>query len=82
MSRWSEAEGARWVTRWRLGFLASMNTTWEWDGLTWIETTPAASPPKGSHMAMAHDSKRSRTVMFGGCDSSGPWADTWVYVGP
>ena len=40
--------------------------TWEWDGSTWVERTPATSPPARSGHAMAYDSQRGRVVLFGG----------------
>ena len=29
--------------------------TWEWDGVTWIQRSPATSPPMRAHAAMAFD---------------------------
>jgi len=57
--------------------------TWEWDGNTWVERTPIASPPARVNHAMAYDSARGRVVLFGGCsESSCPAAaDTWEWDG-
>ena len=60
------------------GYLAD---TWEFDGTTWIERTPAAQPsPRRGH-AMAYDSARGRTVLFGGLGTSTYLADTWEWDG-
>jgi hypothetical protein len=57
----------------RILFLAADNhRTWEWDGTTWTERTPPASPPGGT---MAYDSVRQRAVLFGGA------AETWEWDG-
>jgi len=57
--------------------------TWEWDGTSWIERTPATSPtPRFGH-AMAYDAARGRVVLFGGYDfiSGQVLADTWEWDG-
>jgi hypothetical protein len=45
--------------------------TWAWDGSSWTERTPTTSPPPREGHAMAYDSARSLSVLFGGAD--GPW---------
>jgi cysteine-rich repeat protein len=45
---------------------SSLGDTWEWDGVTWEERTPAASPPPRDGAAMDWDAARRRIVMFGG----------------
>ena len=55
--------------------------TWEWDGATWIERTPAsAAPPSARMHAMAYDSARRRVVLFGGY-ASAALGDTWEWDG-
>lgn len=54
--------------------------TWEWDGTTWSELTPAASPPGRILLGMAYDSARGRVVLFGGTTGD-LLADTWEYDG-
>lgn len=58
--------------------------TWFWDGAagSWTPVTPATSPgPRQGH-AMAYDSARRKTVLFGGVGSSGTeLADTWEFDG-
>jgi hypothetical protein len=56
--------------------------TWEWDGRRWINVTPAAGPsptPRSWH-AMAFDSARGRTVLFGGYNGL-QLGDTWEWDG-
>src|SRR5207249_3318430 len=57
--------------------------TWEWDGSTWVQKTPATSPPARESHAMAYDSARGRVVLFGGIDSSRSLllGDTWEWDG-
>lgn len=56
--------------------------TWEWDGSTWVETTPAMSPPpRGVHHNMAFDPSSGSLVLFGGgIQPSLPTLnDAWAY---
>jgi hypothetical protein len=57
--------------------------TWEWNGATWVDRTPATSPPPRSYHALAYDSSRERLVLFGGVRSYVPdsLADTWEWNG-
>jgi len=57
--------------------------TWEWDGTSWIERSPAASPPPRFGHAMAYDAARGRVVLFGGYDFITGLAldDTWEWDG-
>jgi hypothetical protein len=55
--------------------------TWEWDGSDWLQRSPLLAPsPRWGH-AMAHDSRRGRTVLFGGGDQSATVDDTWEWDG-
>ena len=60
--------------------------TWEFDGTTWEKRDLAGPPARQAH-AMVHDSKRGRTVVFGGMGSAEPGrpgpslGDTWEYDG-
>ncbi len=42
------------------------NDTWEWNGATWTQLSPAVNPIARGGVQMAYDSKRSETVIFGG----------------
>ncbi|MBN2361693.1 MAG: hypothetical protein JXR83_19730 [Deltaproteobacteria bacterium] len=61
-----------------------LQDTWEWDGQSWLDRTPAAgSPPARAYVAMAYDSSRGRVVMFGG-EAAAPifeHQDTWEWDG-
>lgn len=73
------------------------NMTWEWDGITWVNRTPAIitarnNPSRRVFTAMAYDEARQRTVLFGGlvfgpdgAYSNETWewdGGTWVYRTP
>jgi hypothetical protein len=61
-----------------------LEDTWEWDGSSWQERTPASGEPnpdrRASH-AMAYDRARQRVVLFGGVNDAQPLADTWEWDG-
>jgi len=54
---------------------------WELIGSTWAERTPAFSPARRSGTTMAYDTKRKRTVLFGGISSIGCGEGTAGYCG-
>jgi alpha-tubulin suppressor-like RCC1 family protein len=58
--------------------------TWEWDGTTWLDKTPADpndSPHRRCWHAMAYDSARHVTVLSGGFGAKGGTNDTWEWDG-
>ncbi|MCI0540026.1 MAG: hypothetical protein L0Z50_32875 [Verrucomicrobiales bacterium] len=60
--------------------------TWEWDGNIWTvhdsRTTASPAPPSRFDAAMAYDSARRVTVVFGGRSyQSGIANDTWTWDG-
>jgi hypothetical protein len=57
--------------------------TWEWSGTAWSLVLPALSPPGLIGHAMAYDSSRGRTVLFGGQASQAAprTSDTWEWDG-
>ena len=61
----------------------SLGDTWSWDGATWTQRTPAASPPARYGHAMAYDAVRQRVVLFGGADTGDGrrLSDTWEWDG-
>ena len=60
----------------------SLNDTWEYDGVTWTQISPASSPGIRSGHKMVYDSVRGKVVLFGGCcDATGFPNDTWEYDG-
>jgi hypothetical protein len=59
-----------------------MRDTWEWDGSTWTNVSPALSPPGLSGASMAFDSRRGVSVLFGGSTNPGAnSSDTWEWDG-
>jgi N-acetylneuraminic acid mutarotase len=64
--------------------LDTLGDTWLWNGSTWTEEFPAASPPPRVVAAVAYDAAAGNVVLFGGAsnDSNGsPLGDTWVWNG-
>ena len=58
------------------------NQTWEYDGSTWANVTPASGSPDPTQEArMAYDAFRQRMILFGGQTGSGYNADTWEWNG-
>jgi hypothetical protein len=56
--------------------------TWEWDGTSWMMQYPSTAPTPVQGYAMAYDSQRGRTVVFGGQDNGGHRiAETWEWDG-
>ena len=55
------------------------NDTWTWDGQAWTQVADTGPTPRRLH-AMAFDSARQRTVLFGG-DVGGITNDTWEWDG-
>jgi len=58
--------------------------TWEWDGEAWTQVADSGPLPRAFH-AMTYDSKRLRTLLFGGVtERQGEFvnfADTWIWDG-
>jgi len=65
-------------------FANLLNDTWEYDGLTWTQITTSNAPSSRFGHAMAFDSARQVTTLFGGSTSVQVGAtlnDTWEYDG-
>ncbi|MBL8803204.1 MAG: protein kinase [Planctomycetes bacterium] len=62
---------------------ANYSDTWEWNGVNWLQRTPANVPPARLQAAMDFDSVRGVVVMFGGAPYSPnvPRNDTWEWDG-
>jgi hypothetical protein len=56
------------------------NEMWQWDGTKWTQLSIATPPARASH-AMAYDSGRGVTVLFGGGASDARLNDTWEWDG-
>ncbi len=59
-----------------------LDATTEWDGTSWVVSSPVVRPPARIATAMAFDAARAESVLFGG--TSGPvtlLGDTWTWNG-
>ena len=57
-----------------------LGDTWTWDGEAWTQVADTGPEARSGH-AMAYDSARQRTVLFGGRAGAGPLGDTWEWDG-
>lgn len=57
--------------------------TWEWNGSTWTQRSPATVPPARWNSYLVSDWARGNVVMFGGGVGATPqyFADTWIWDG-
>jgi hypothetical protein len=61
-----------------------LNDTWEYNGSTWTQRSPAVSPPARDSHAMVYDPLRHVIVLFGGYSGNPSnlyLNDTWEYNG-
>jgi len=63
------------------GSNSQFNDTWIFNGTTWAQQTPTASPSVRSNAAMTYDSHGGLYVMFGGENEYNYLPETWVYNG-
>ncbi|MCA9677432.1 MAG: hypothetical protein KC464_20580, partial [Myxococcales bacterium] len=54
--------------------------TWEWNGVSWLQRSPATSPSERSGHAMAYDELRQQVTLYGGWDGTF-FDDTWLWTG-
>src|SRR5712671_1087316 len=59
---------------------SEVGDTWEFDGSQWTQVQVAVAPAARLDHALAYDSARRRTVLFGG-HALGAFADTWEFDG-
>lgn len=58
------------------------NDTWEFDGTSWRQLSPATSPSPRGRAATTYDPVRGELVLFGGTTSGGAMLnDTWTFNG-
>jgi len=63
-------------------FVLDSDQTWEFDGLTWTQVTPATNPGPLERTQMCYHAGLQRTVLFGGFDVQGSWNDdVWLWDG-
>lgn len=55
--------------------------TWLWNGATWVEENPPASPSPRGAAAMAYDPTTRQLVLFGGGIGTAWYNDTWTWNG-
>lgn len=55
--------------------------TWVWNGTTWTQLHPTASPPARGDASMALDPATNQLVLFGGNGTAGFLNDTWTRNG-
>ena len=58
-----------------------LGETWEFNGTTWTQRTPAANPGKRTKAAMAYDPVRKQMVLFGGNNGTNLLRDAWTWDG-
>jgi hypothetical protein len=51
------------------------------DSASWVQLSPASSPPARSYLAMTYDPASGKIIMFGGFDGAGYLNDTWTFDG-
>ncbi|MEO1483574.1 MAG: DUF4215 domain-containing protein [Myxococcota bacterium] len=66
----------------------SVPTTWEYDGIEWVNPSPDPAPSARFQHAMAYDRRRERVILYGGCaefqrgatcNPESILSDSWVY---
>jgi hypothetical protein len=57
------------------------NDTWSWDGSTWTQLNPTASPPARLGAALGYDAATSQLLLFGGASFGNLLGDTWSWTG-
>jgi hypothetical protein len=64
------------------GGVGGSDETWEYDGVQWVQKSPANSPSARIHCGMVYDQANGTIVLFGGDGSQGTGlGDTWEYDG-
>lgn len=58
-----------------------LGETWEFNGTTWTQRTPANTPGKRTKAAMAYDQGRKQMVLFGGNNGANLQKDAWTWDG-
>jgi hypothetical protein len=68
-----------------LNTVTAYSDTWEWNGTAWNKLNPANSPGQRLGHAMAYDSNRNVTVLYGGTSGimnfRSPFNDIWEWNG-
>jgi len=72
------ADGGCYISWYDSGATTYRLDTWTWSGTAWTNAGLFQPGARARH-AMAYDSARNRTVVFGGIGSSGLYSDTWEW---
>lgn len=62
------------------GNQVQLDDTWEWNGSYWYEHFGIATPGRRAYAGLTYDTRRHRTVLFGGFDNNS-LHDTWEWDG-
>jgi sugar lactone lactonase YvrE len=57
-----------------------LGETWVWNGVTWAQRAPAASPSARGGAAMAYDAASGQLILFGG-NTGATSNETWTWTG-
>ena len=65
---------------------AKYGDTWEWNGHMWNQLSIAdpegdGNPSSRTHISMAYDARRGKTIIYGGNTADGNQEDTWEFDG-
>lgn len=60
---------------------SDLGDTWEFDGSTWTQRTPANAPSARRWCQMAYDPALGTCILFGGASGSTYYNDTWSWDG-
>ncbi|HKU69009.1 MAG TPA: kelch repeat-containing protein [Candidatus Baltobacteraceae bacterium] len=58
-----------------------LSDTWAWNGSTWIDLHPSASPPARYEASMTYDPALGGVLLYGGLSSNGTLSDSWLFAG-
>jgi len=63
--------------------ITGLNDTWTFNGTTWTQLKPTASPSARYDASLAYDSATSQLILFGGISADGStfYGDTWNWTG-
>lgn len=78
---WDSGRGRLVVFGGDLGGGSIANDTWEWDGSTWTQMSPATTPPAMKQCEMVYMPNLGKTILFAGSDGSSLNNQTWSYDG-
>ena len=60
---------------------AVLGDTWEWNGTSWTQASPAASPSSRARHAMIASPEGDGVLLVGGGDGTTNFSDVWIWQG-